>query len=76
MMETCVTSTINNHLEIHNLSNDHQCGFKRGHSTELLLVKMTEDWRTALDQKLVVGISNSNIAGDIWLWIKDYLDER
>jgi hypothetical protein len=56
MMETCVTSTINNHLEIHDLSNDHQWGFKQGHSTELLLVKMTEDWRTALDQKLVVGI--------------------
>jgi hypothetical protein len=99
MMETRVTSTltINNHLEIHDLSNDHQWGFKRGHSTELLLVKMTEDWRRALDQKSVVGIvfidfkkafdtishllllqklQNLGIAGDIWLWITDYLDER
>lgn len=97
MMETRVTSTINNHLEIHDLSNDHQWGFKRGHSTELLLVKMTEDWRRALDQKLVVGIvfidfkkafdtishplllqqlQNLGIAGDIWLWIKDYQFQR
>ena len=30
MMETCVTSTINNHLEIHNLSNDHQWGIQTG----------------------------------------------
>ena len=28
----------------------------KGHSTELLLVKMTEEWRRALDNNLVVGV--------------------
>ena len=58
---------------------------------------MMEDWRRALDQKLVVGVVftdfkkafdsishplllhkllNFGVAGDIWLWIKDYLSER
>ena len=41
---------------MHCLSNKHQWAYKKGHSTELLLVKMTEDWRKALDNKLVVGI--------------------
>ena len=56
IMESCTTTTIYDHLEEHNLSNKHQWAYKKGHSTELLLVKMTEDWRTALDNKLVVGI--------------------
>ena len=30
--------------------------YKEGHSTDLLLVKMTEDWRRALDNNLVVGV--------------------
>ncbi|CAB4004158.1 Hypothetical predicted protein, partial [Paramuricea clavata] len=35
---------------------NHQWAYKKGHSTELLLVKMTENWRRALDNNLVVGI--------------------
>ena len=56
MMESCVASTINNHLDEHNLSTNRQWAYKKGHSTELLLVKMTEDWRKALDKKQVLGV--------------------
>ena len=51
-----VVSTIKNHVEHHNLRNKRQWAYKKGHSTQLLLAKMTEDWRSALDRKLVVGV--------------------
>ena len=67
--------------------------YKKGHSTELLLVKMTKNWRTALDKNQVVGdfkkafdsvshalllqkLQRLGIAGDLWLWIMDYLNDR
>ena len=43
------------HLTDHELSHTHQWAYKKGHSTELLLVKMTEEWRRA-DNNLVVGV--------------------
>ena len=55
-METQVVPTITNHDEHHNLRNKHQWAYKKGHSTQLLLAKMTEDWRSALDRNLVVGV--------------------
>lgn len=55
-METCVASTITTHLAAHELSHNHQWAYKEGHSTDLLLVKMTEDWRRVLDNNLVVGV--------------------
>ena len=55
LMETAVASTVTTHVTDHDLGNIHQWAYKKGHSTELLLVKMTEDWRRALDN-LVVGI--------------------
>ena len=36
--------------------NPHQWAYKKGHSTELLLVKMTDDWRRALDKKFFIGV--------------------
>ena len=56
LMETCVASAITTHLIEHDLSHNHQWAYKKGHSTELLLVKMTENWRRALDNNLVVGV--------------------
>ena len=56
LMETQVVSTITNHVEHRNLRNKHQWAYKKGDSTQLLLAKMTEDWRSALDRKLVVGV--------------------
>ena len=55
-MESTVSSSITSHIAIHNLSNPHQWAYKKGHTTELLLVKMTEHWRRALDNNETVGI--------------------
>jgi hypothetical protein len=55
----CVVYVSNNMSSatlINELSHTHQWAYKKGHSTELLLVKMTEDWRRALDDNLVVGV--------------------
>ena len=37
------------HIEQHNLSNERQWGYKKGRSTELLLLNLTEQWKIALD---------------------------
>ena len=57
LMESVVASTITTHISDHNLSHPHQWAYKKSYSTELLLVKMIEDWRMALDKNLVVGIA-------------------
>ena len=41
--------------QVRDLGTFHQWAYKKGHSTELLLVKITDDWRPALDQKYVEG---------------------
>ena len=51
-----MATTINAHVDKHGLSSCHQWAYKKNHSTELLLIKMIEDWRSALDNKEVVGI--------------------
>ena len=56
LMESCVVSTITSHITDHGHSNKHQWAYKQGHSTELLLAKMSEDWRRALDNNHTVGI--------------------
>ena len=56
LMESIVASTINKHITGQGLGNPHQWAYKKGHSTELLLVKITDDWRRALDKKYVVGV--------------------
>ena len=38
LLETCVSSTITNHLTDHHLSHPHQWAYKKGHSTEVVLV--------------------------------------
>ena len=56
-MEHSVATTIANHISEHILDHSQQWAYKKGHSTELLLVKMIEDWRRALDKNLIVGIA-------------------
>ena len=51
-----MASTINKHVTGQGLGNPHQWAYKKGHSTELLLVKIMDDWRRALDKKYVVGV--------------------
>ena len=55
LFETAVSRTITTHMS--DLGNSHQWAYKKGHSTEVLLVKMVEHWRCALDTHLIVGIA-------------------
>jgi len=54
-MEPKVASTIVTHVAGQGLWNPHQWVCKKGHSTDLLLVKITDDWRRTLDKKYVEG---------------------
>ena len=56
LMASMVASIITMHVTGQGLGSPHQCAYKKGHSTELLLVKITDDWRRALDKKYVVGV--------------------
>ena len=56
IIESAVASSIMSHISDNNLSNPHQWAYKKDHCTELILGKMTEDWKRALDNNMVVGI--------------------
>ena len=57
ILETIVADSIIHHAFIENkLITDKQWAYRRGYSTELLLVHMTEIWRSAIDSNKVVGI--------------------
>jgi len=55
-VEHLISSQLNNHLTNFNLQNDHQWGFRPQRSTEDLLLYMTEKWRKAIDNGLIVGV--------------------
>ena len=52
IMESAVASSIMSHISDNSLSNPHQWAYKKDHCTE----HMTEDWKKALDNNMVVGI--------------------
>ena len=55
-MEKCVVDKLVEHTsENHNLVNSHQWPYKKGLSTELLLVNITEKWHSAQDKKEAVS---------------------
>ena len=55
IMERCVVDKLVEHTsENNNLVNSSQWAYKKGLSTELLLVNMTGKWRSALDQRKTV----------------------
>ena len=57
ILETIVADSIIHHAFIENrLITDKQWAYRRGYSTELLLVHITEIWRSAIDSNKVVGI--------------------
>ena len=56
IMESAVASFIMSHISDNNLSNPNQWAYKKDHCTELSLSKMTEEWKRALDNNMVVGI--------------------
>ena len=54
--EEIVATVIDKHIDTHNLSNPNQWGFRKGMSTETLLLYLTETWKAALDTNRVVGV--------------------
>ena len=56
ILEGQICKQVDEHIEKSNLSNDCQWGYKKGKSTETLQLKMTKDWKKAIDQGKVVGI--------------------
>ena len=51
ILEAVVCNSINDHLQ-----SPQQWGFRKNRATEVLLLHMTETWKSALDQSLVVGV--------------------
>ena len=56
LMESCVASNITNHVVMQNLLDNRQWAYRKGKSTEHLLIHLTERWREAVERKLFVGI--------------------
>ena len=56
LMESCVASNITNHVLTQNLLDGRQWAYRKGKSTEQLLIHLTERWREAVERKLFAGI--------------------
>ena len=54
-MESCVSETVFRHVFPNNLITDKQWAYRDGHPTELLLVQLSEIWRSAIDVNKVVS---------------------
>ena len=55
LMESCVASNITNHVVTQNLLDDKQWAYRKGKSTEQLLIHLTERWREAEKESFFVG---------------------
>ena len=53
LIERCVASRLNKHLVNNNLESKHQYGYKKGHSTEMLLMHVVNNVLKAFDKKMV-----------------------
>ena len=56
ILEAIISNSIDNHIEAEDLLNDNQWGFRKNHSTEGLLLHLTDTWKWALDKNLNVGV--------------------
>ena len=56
LMESCVASSITNHVVMQNLLDSRQWAYRKGKSTEQLLIHLTERWREAAEKRLYVGV--------------------
>ena len=56
LMESYVASNITNHVVTQNLLDNRQWTYRKGKSTEQLLIHLTERWREAVERKPFVGI--------------------
>ena len=51
VMETLVSDTIKKHvMEDHNMITEKQWAYRKGYSTELLLIQLTEEWKIELEK--------------------------
>ena len=55
ILESCVSDTILDHVMENGLLTERQWAYRKGHSTQLLLAHLTECWRQAIDDNLVVA---------------------
>ena len=55
LLESQICSIIDSHLQACNLLSEHQWGFRKGLSSEDLLLVMTEKWKLAMDKGQIVG---------------------
>ena len=56
ILESVVCDSLDHHLGTNELIHPNQWGFKKGVSTELLLLYLTETWKKAIDDGYKVGI--------------------
>ena len=56
LMESYDASNITNQVVTQNLLDNRQWAYRKGKSTEQLLIHLTERWREAVERKLFVGI--------------------
>ena len=54
MLESCVSDAILDHVVENGPLTDRQWAYRKGHSTQLLLAHLTESWKQAIDNNLVV----------------------
>ena len=56
LLERVVCKSLDDHIISNSILTDRQWGFRRGYSTESLLLHLTESWRIALDTGHKVGV--------------------
>ena len=56
ILEDIISDSIDNHIEAQDLLSDNQWGFRKNHSTEGLLLHLTDTWKWVLDENLKVGV--------------------
>lgn len=56
ILEDIISDSIDNHIEAQDLLSDNQWGFRKNHSTEGLLLHLTDTWKWAIDENLKVGV--------------------
>jgi len=56
LLEAMIASELDNHVYQHNLLSDHQWGFRKNRSPELLLLNITQDWLNLLQKGKMVGV--------------------
>ena len=56
LLESKACKIIDDHLDAHELLSDKQWGFRKGRSTEGLLMKLTESWKREIDDGKAVGV--------------------